>query len=181
VLALANGTDHQQPIYQLCVFPGGHDPAIRATSKQLAEEELSNYNREGQPLPDFHFVDLNGVTYTEASTKGKIVVLKFWYIGCIACVEEFPAINALVAQYQQNPDVLFVSLAMNEAKSLRHFLRGREVKFAVVPARKSYLIDTLQVLQYPTHFILGRDGKIAKATTRASDLAVALQKEVQSP
>ncbi|AMR28903.1 hypothetical protein A0257_18565 [Hymenobacter psoromatis] len=180
VLALALGTDHKQPVYQLGSYPGNSDPAIRTTSKQLAEEELSNYNREGQRMPDYKFVDLNGVTYTQASTKGKIVVLKFWYIGCIACVDEFPEINALVDKYQQNKDVLFVSLAMNEAKSLRKFLKGQEVKFSVVPASKSYLVDTLQVREYPTHFILGRDGRIAKVTTKASDLAVALQKEIQS-
>ncbi|WP_233635697.1 TlpA family protein disulfide reductase [Hymenobacter setariae] len=180
VLALVNGTDQQLPIYQLCAFPAGHDPAIRATSQQLAAEALSSYKREGQVLPDFNFVDLNGVTYTKASTKGKLVVLKFWYIGCVACVEEFPAINAQVAKYQRS-DVLFVSLAMNKPQDLRKFLQDREVKFAVVPTSKAYLVDTLQVLQYPTHFILGRDGKIVKATTRASDLAVALQKAVQGP
>lgn len=178
VLALGNGMDQQLPIYQLCVFPTGHDPAIRTTSQQLATEALSNYRREGQELPDFNFVDLNGVTYTKASTKGKLVVLKFWYIGCLACVEEFPAINAQVAKYQR-PDVLFVSLAMNKPQDLRKFLQGRAVKFAVVPTSKAYVVDTLQVLQFPTHFILGRDGKIVKATTRASDLAVALQKAVQ--
>lgn len=179
VLALVNGTDHNQPIYQLCLYPSGHDLAIRTTSKQRAAEELNNDNRQGQQVPDFKFVDLNGVTYTKANTRGKIVVLKFWYIGCIACVEEFPTLNDQVAKYQQQ-DVLFVSLAMNKAADLRKFLRNREMKFAVVPTRKSYLLDTLQVRQYPTHFILGQDGKIAKVTTRASDLAVALQKEVRA-
>lgn len=180
VLAVHVGTDQQRPIYQLGVFPGGHDPAIQATSKQLAAEELSNYNREGQLLPVFKFVDLNGVAYTSASTKGKVLVVKCWYTSCIACVDEFPAINALVDKYQSNQDVRFVSLAMNDAKRLRTFLKGREVKFAVVPASKAYLTDTLRVISYPTHFIIGRDGKIAKITTRANDLAVALAKEVES-
>jgi peroxiredoxin len=181
VLALVNRTQ-PQPIYQLCAYPDNvdDDPAIRATSKQLAQMELSNYNREGERLPDFKFVDLKGGTYTQASTRGKIVVLKCWYIGCSACVEEFPAINALVDNYAHRPDVVFISLAMNQAPRLREFLPGREVKFAVVPARPSYLVDTLQVLQYPTHVILGRDGQIAKVTNRASDLAVALQQVVPS-
>jgi hypothetical protein len=51
VLALRTGFEHQLPIYQLCAFPGGHDPAIRATSKQLAQEALRNYAWEGQPFP----------------------------------------------------------------------------------------------------------------------------------
>jgi peroxiredoxin len=178
VLAVVRSRDQKQLIYQLADFPGGHDSAIRATSKQLAEEALSNYKREGQQLPDFHFVDLKGVTYTKANIKGKIVVLKLWYLNCIPCVEEIPQINTLMTKYQRQPDVLFVSLAMDDAKRLRTFVKVQQVKFAIVPVSKSYMLDTLQVRQYPTHFILGRDGRIVKATTRASDLAVALQQEV---
>lgn len=179
VLALRTGTDHQHPVYQLGAYPGGPDPAIRATSKQLADEALRNYAWEGRALPAFAWKDLNGVAYTPATTRGKIVVLKCWYTSCVACVDEFPATNALVDHYRPHPEVLFVSLALNEAKVLRAFLNGRAVKFAVVPTSKAYLTDTLGVVEYPTHFIIGRDGKIAKVTNRASDLAVALAKEVR--
>lgn len=178
VLALRNGFDHQQPVYQLCAYPPGHNPAVRATSKQLAAEALRNYAWEGQVLPAFAWQDLNGTTYTAASTRGKIVVLKCWYTSCIACVDEFPAINALVDRYRQQPQVLFVSLAMNEAKSLRAFLKDRAVKFAVVPTSRAYLTDSLGVFEYPTHFIIGRDGRIIKVTNRASDLAIALAQQV---
>jgi peroxiredoxin len=179
-LALRTGTDRQQPVYQLYAYPGGPDPALRSTSQQLAEEALRNDAWEGQALPAFAWQDLNGVAYTPASTRGKIVVLTCWFTNCGACVDEFPATNALVAHYRQHPEVLFVSLALNEAQTLRAFLKGRTVKFAVVPSRKAYLTDTLGVFEYPTHFIIGRDGKIAKVTNRASDLAVALAKEVRA-
>ena len=178
VLALRNGTDHQEPVYQLCAYSGGHDPAIHATSKQLAEEALRNYAWEGQTLSTFSWQDLAGVKYISANTRGKIVVVECWYTSCVACVDEFAAINALVDRYRQHPQVLVVNLTMNEAKSLRTFLQDRAVKFAVIPTSKVYLVDTLGVLEYPTHFIIGPDGKIAKVTNRASDLAVALAKEV---
>lgn len=174
VLALRNGFDHQRPVYQLCPYPGNHDPAIRATSKQQAAEALRNEAWEGQRLPPFRWTDLQGVTYTPATTHGKIVVLKCWYTSCVACVEEFPALNALVDRYRQNPQVLVVSLALNQAQQLRPFLQEHPVKFAVVPTSKAYLSDTLGVFEYPTHFLLGPDGRIVKVTNRASDLAVAL-------
>lgn len=178
VLAVVNGSNNHQPIYQLCAFRSGRDAAIKRTSQQFAEEELRNFSRTGQRLPPFNFVDLTGNHYTPATTRGKVVVLKCWYVGCIACVEEFPAINALVEKYRSNPDVVFISLAMDEAPRLRAFLRDRPVKFAVVPASKAYLTDSLQLHEYPTHFIIGRDGKIAKVTTRATDLAFALAQVV---
>lgn len=143
-------------------------------SQQLAEEELGNFARTGQPLPAFDWVDLQGGRYTPETTRGKLVVLKCWYIGCLACVDEFPAVNASVDKYRANPNVLFVSLAMDPALALRAFLQHQSVQFAVVPASKAYLTDSLKLRAYPTHFLIGRDGKIAKVTTRASDLAFAL-------
>jgi len=174
VIALVNGYAHQLPIYQLCPLPRESEAAIGRTSQQMAEDELRNFARTGQPLPAFDFVDLQGVRYTPATTWGKVLVLKAWYIGCVACVDEFPAVNALVDKYGLHPDVVFVSLAMNQAPDLRSFLRSRPVKFAVVPASKAYLSDSLKLVEYPTHLIVGRDGKIVKVTTRASDLAFAL-------
>lgn len=178
VLALPLATKHGWPVYQLCVYTG-RDITIQETSKQLAEAELSNCARVGQKLPTFKFVDLNGVTYNKKTTHGKIVVIKLWYTSCIACIDEFPQINTLVEKYKQNQSVIFISLAMNEAKTLHSFIKNRQIEFAVVPVSKSYLLDTLKVFQYPTHFIIGQKGNISKITTNADDLAAALDKEVQ--
>jgi peroxiredoxin len=174
VLALRNGTECQLPVYQLCPYPGGHDSAIRVTSQQLAQEALRNYAWEGHRLPAFRWTDLTGVTYTSANTRGKLVVVKCWYTSCVACVDEFAAIDSLVERYHANPRVLVVSLALNQAQPLRAFLNKRPVKFAVIPASKAYLSDTLGVFEYPTHFLLGPDGRIVKVTNRPSDLSVAL-------
>ncbi|WP_216689838.1 TlpA family protein disulfide reductase [Hymenobacter siberiensis] len=127
VLALRTGTARGEPVYQLCAYPGSPDPAIRSTSKQLAEEALRNDAREGQALPAFAWRDLNGGAYIPTSTRGKILVLKCWYTNCVACVDEMPATNALVERYRQRPDVLFVSLAKNEAQQPRPFLKGHPV------------------------------------------------------
>ncbi|TPG59482.1 TlpA family protein disulfide reductase [Hymenobacter nivis] len=175
VLALRNGPDGPVPVYQLFPYAGNHAPAVRATSRQRADEALRNLAWEGHPLPAFRWRDLRGRVYTPASTRGRVVVVKCWYTSCVACVDEFAAVNALADRY---PQVLFVSLARNEAHVLRTFLKERAVKFAVVPAGKAYLADTLGVFEYPTHFLLGPDGTIARVTNRASDLAVALAQHV---
>ncbi|MVN79229.1 redoxin domain-containing protein [Hymenobacter sp. HMF4947] len=178
VLALRNGTEGQLPVYQLCPYPGGQDSAIRAASQQLAQEALRNAAWEGQRLPPFHWTDLKGVTYTSANTRGKVVVVKCWYTSCVACVDEFAAMDSLVARYRANPQVLVVSLALNQAQPLRAFLQQRPVQFAVIPASKAYLTDTLGVFEYPTHFVLGPGGQILHVTNRARDLAVALANAV---
>ena len=179
VLALLNGMEQQRPVYQL--YPcTGKQSQIRQMSRQLAEEELLYVNREGRPLPAFHFTDLQGNTYTPATTYGKVLVLKCWFIGCVACVKEFPEVNALVSSYQHHKDVLFVSLASDKAGKLRDFLPRQPLRYAVVPDSRAYTQEQLQINQYPTHMVVGRDGKITYVTNSARYLAAAIDAALQS-
>lgn len=111
VLALLNGSEHDRPVYQLYTY-AGKQAQIRQVSQQFAEEELIYLDREGKPMPAFRFTDLQGKTYTPATTQGKVLVLKCWFIGCVACVKEFPEVNALAARYQRNKNVIFIRLVM---------------------------------------------------------------------
>lgn len=177
VLALHTGNEHKQPVYQLYTYTG-KQRQIRQVSQQFAEEELRYVDREGKLLPAFHFTDLQGKTYTPATTHGKVLVLKCWFIGCVACVKEFPAVNAL-GRYQTNKDVLFISLANDEAAKLRGFLRHKPLNYAVIPASRAYTQQKLQVLGYPTHLVVGRDGKIAHITNSVGYLASAIDAALQ--
>lgn len=84
--------------------------------KYKAEREYKNYQMEGKELPDFNFTDLDGTVYDKETTAGKIVVLKCWFIGCVPCVEEMPALNKLVNQYRNQKDIVFVSLAFDKKR-----------------------------------------------------------------
>jgi peroxiredoxin len=173
VLALLNGNEHQRPVYQLYPY-AGQQREIRSVSQQLAEQELSYVEREGTPLPAFRFTDLQGKMYTPATTHGKVLVLKSWFIKCGACVQEFPEVNALVTRYQQNKDVLFISLANDKADKLRDFLLRKPLHYAVIPDSEEYTEEELQIHQYPTHLVVGRDGKIAHVTNSVRYLAAAI-------
>lgn len=167
--------------FKLYPLPAGAAPEIARTSQQMADTELDHYLLEGKPLPVFDFRDLNGRRYTAANTRGKVLVLKTWYTSCIACVEEFPQVNALVNRYKANPDVVFVSLARNDAATLKDFLSHREFRYAVVPASEPYIADSLHLRAYPTHLVVGKDGKIVKVSDRVPDLITALASVVPPP
>ena len=42
---------------------------------------------EGQAFPSFNMLDLKGKRYDNQNTRGKILVLKTWFIRYHACVE----------------------------------------------------------------------------------------------
>ncbi|MFZ4106485.1 TlpA family protein disulfide reductase [Flavobacterium sp.] len=163
--------------YQLFKILPGTDTSIKASLTALAIEELVNYKMVGKPFPEFSFIDLNGNTITNESIKGKIVVIKCWFIHCAPCIKEFPSVNKLVAQYKNRKDIIFISLAEDNPQELRAFLSKKPLSYLVVPNMKKYMNETLNLEGFPTHFILDKKGKISKVLLDYEGLELALKKE----
>ena len=168
------------PVYRL-YRPRALKPTIKSTLKQLAENELNYVRMEGKPMPKFACTDLKGHKYTSANTRGKTLVLKCWFIGCVACVKEFPELNRLTEDFTSRQDVLFVSLALDPETKLRAFLQHKTFNYAVVAQQGAYLKDQLDVRSYPTHVLVDGHGIIVKVAGNAADLRAALEKQVQRP
>lgn len=164
--------------YQLHTL-SGRDPNIGNTIIQQANRLLLNFQRKGKPAPAFAFKDLNGNIYNAANTRGKIVVLKCWFIHCGACVAEFPELNKMVAQYRERKDILFISLAMDSKEDLEVFLKTRAFDYAVVPDQRNFMINELKASSFPTHIIIDKKGKLGSVVWRWEDLARELHKEAK--
>lgn len=148
--------------YQLYPVESTVYRGIREAIKGKAEVAYRYLQLKGNSLPGFNFVDLNGNTYNAETTKGKIVVLNCWYIGCLSCNKEMPDLNKIVDQAKTRNDVVFLGLAFDSADSLKQFLTKKEFKYAVVPEKESYLREDLGIIYYPTHIIVNRRGKIVR-------------------
>ncbi|WP_242499337.1 hypothetical protein [Flavobacterium sp. 140616W15] len=51
------------------------------------------------------------------------------------------------------------------------------MSYSVIPNMKIYMNETLQLNAFPTHFIINKDGLIAKVVNNYESLEVALEKE----
>lgn len=143
----------------------------------FASQELKKMSWEGKAMPDFKFIDIEGKTYDKISTRGNILVLKCWFIGCTACVKEFPELNKLVEEYKQNSDVQFVSLAIDTKPQLETFLQKKPFRYAVVPGQENFMQKELGITMYPTHILINKKGRIVKVVNDVEDLIPALKKE----
>jgi cytochrome oxidase Cu insertion factor (SCO1/SenC/PrrC family) len=111
--------------------------------------------------PAFALTDINGQNYSLADLRGKVVVLNFWFIGCAVCHQEMPALKQLAADYRANPDVVFISLARENADRLRRYVANKgDFGFAVLPL-PPVLAQEFGITGYPTTAVLGRDGRYA--------------------
>ncbi|WP_191908897.1 TlpA family protein disulfide reductase [Larkinella humicola] len=170
-------SDDSVAVYQLAKVDDAASQDIKTTVKYWGLEELEHFQREGTALPAYRFTDMEGNTYTNETTKGKIVVLKCWFIACLPCVQEMPALNQLKKHYENRSDVLFLSLCLDPRQKVAAFLKKKQFDYAVIPDQESYLTDQLQINAYPTHFVINKQGLITKKVTDYQALVYALTKE----
>lgn len=164
--------------YKLFKLKPSIDPDIKTQVKRLGDDGYIKYKLEGTEMPAFEFNDVKGNVYSNESIKGKIVVLKCWFVHCVSCVEEMPALNKLVNEYKKRKDVLFISLAYDSKEKLDSFLLTHKFSYAVLPVSETFMEGPLKVLQYPTHYIIDKTGIIRKVVNDYHEMLSTLNNEL---
>jgi thiol-disulfide isomerase/thioredoxin len=120
---------------------------------------------------------MDGNEYNNENTKGKIIILKCWFINCPLCIAEFPELNAFVERYRNRKDILFISLALDTKSALEKFLLVNRFNYIVIPDQKEFIGNILNINDYPTHFIIGRNGVIKKVVNKADEMILAFDRD----
>lgn len=118
---------------------------------------------EGNDFKGFKVTDINGNKIDLREAKGKVVVLNFWFINCPPCRQEIPQLNELVAEYKDNPDVIFLAIATDEKYELKKFLKENPYDYHIIDGG-GYLASKFAVRLYPTHAVIDKEGKIKFST-----------------
>jgi thiol-disulfide isomerase/thioredoxin len=103
---------------------------------------------------------MNGNFLDTKSLKGKIVVINFWFIRCPPCRMERPFLNELVDEYARDSNIVFIAVSLDPKIQLESFLKENPFKYHVIPDGRN-ISDANKVVQFPTHVILDKEGKIA--------------------
>ncbi|MFZ1528367.1 MAG: TlpA disulfide reductase family protein [Ferruginibacter sp.] len=179
-IALKTTVKENKPVYRLFFLPITANKDISAVVSQMAANEMFNFKKEGTTLPAYRFTDIDNQVYTAENVKGKYLLLKCWFIHCKACVAEFPQLNKLVAEYKNNSDIIFVSLAMDSSHLLRDFLKTHPFSYKIVAGAKDYMLKDLGLTSFPTHILVGPSGKIIKVANEAEDIIAVLEEKIRT-
>jgi peroxiredoxin len=156
--------------YKLEKLKPDAEETIKNQLRSLAYTDYHYYQKREKPLTGFHFTDLDGKLYTPENTRGKYVVMKFWFIGCVPCVAEMPELNEMVAKNKDRDDVVFLSIAPDSEEALKKFLTKQRFDYKTVANKKHYIIDTLAINQFPTHLVIDKDGKVMGLCNSSKEL-----------
>lgn len=120
---------------------------------------LQKIPQEGSQAPAFMVKTVDGRTISSTDLKGKVVVLNFWFIGCLACIDLEPKLNAFKAKFGNTDDVVFLALTSDPASKVKEYLSKHRFDYIQgVDARET--LRSFVFRGYPKNLVIDRSGKI---------------------
>lgn len=148
-------------------FPGLHSALLDlfAQYRELLDEESRAKSRspaQHADAPDFELESLDGkkVSFRE-QTRGKVVLLSFWGVGCPPCRKEAPFLTQLQEKYGDKGFTVIAVNAYDEPRdTVESFARSQGLKHPILLLGRAVGTSKFGVSAYPTVFWIGHDGKI---------------------
>lgn len=140
------------------------EEAYQARLLAMPKPRESDYFVDGKPISSINEKDMDGKRFNLKDQKGKVVVLNFWFVDCPPCQMEIPQLNTLVDSFANHPDVVFMSVALDEKYDIENFLRSHHFKYRIIDGGR-YIANDLGIKSFPTHVVLNREGKVVFHTS----------------
>ena len=80
---------------------------VHARVDEVKEEANQLKTSLNKPSPDWSATDIDGKPVKLADLRGKVVIMDFWYRGCVFCMFAMPQVKQLAEDYRDKPVVMF--------------------------------------------------------------------------
>ncbi len=160
-------------------------PLLKA---QFEDMKAANKNvLRGTPLCPFTANDIQGKSYRSTDFKDKLLIIDFWFTGCVPCRAEMPYFDKLSLKYKDQP-VQFLSVSLDTGNQLmakwHEMIMGHKgetkVLFLNLPnGFKNPFIQEMNIHSVPRIMLIDQEGNIVDAyAKRPSDPK--LQKQIDA-
>ena len=138
-------------------------PAILATAFS-PHVTMGASIKEGDVAPVFTGQDLKGISRNLQDHIGKdVIMLDFWSIYCVSCVQEMPKLVELHKKYRDQGFAAFgIDLDSFSIRRVKRFVAGLDydVSYPIIVDRKREIAGAYKVGVLPTTIFIGKDGKV---------------------
>jgi thiol-disulfide isomerase/thioredoxin len=142
---------------------------------------------KGQPAKDFHYVSPAGDSLSLADFQGKVVYLDVWATWCGPCLAEFPHSKTLKAEYEDNADVVFMYVSIDDAKDHDKWLKFLEndpefkgVHLYADGAWRSKICEDYMVSGIPRYMLFDKEGRIHDSNAPRPSSGDKIRKELNA-
>lgn len=155
---IVNGVPNNDPnaAYTIVPFTAEQKLAMKA---RMGKPHESLYFTTGEKIDPFRVRTIQGQKINAEDWAGKVVVLNFWFIGCSPCRQEMPELNKIVAKYADNPNVIFIGVALDQSWDVKDFIKTTAFNYQLVGNGRQYA-DLFSIRSYPTNVVVDKEGKV---------------------
>ncbi len=121
----------------------------------------------GGKAPEFSALDLNDRTVKLSVFRGKVVVLRFWSSGCMACVAEMPVIDEFSKRNAQKGLAMVAMNVGNSKEKVAYFVNRLKISYPVLFDPAGIAAKKYRVSAVPTTFFIDRKGIVRKIVVGA--------------
>jgi thiol-disulfide isomerase/thioredoxin len=127
-------------------------------SAYLSEAEAEEREAINKPAAQWETTDLEGKKHSLSDYRGKVVVLDFWYSGCVPCIKAMPEIEEIAEQFRGKPVVVLGMNTDMDEKDARSVVDKLKLNYPTLKAQG--LIEKYNVQGFPTLVIVDQKGVI---------------------
>jgi thiol-disulfide isomerase/thioredoxin len=139
---------------------------------------LDGYTPEGKP-------------FDEKQLKGKVVLVDFWATWCHPCMDSLPDMSTLYEKYKDEGFTIVGISADDSAARVASFVQkhtlpgGKKIDWHILSDQVSInkeeepISEYYGVDEYPTYFLIGRDGKVVTTSVKPTAFEFQITEELK--
>lgn len=145
--------------------------AYKAILQQLMERYYT-------PAYPFTFYDASNKPYKLQDFKGKLIVMDFWFSGCVPCTMVAKAMHPIYAKFKYREDVVFITVSTDQKeewlesiKSGLYTSKGMLNLHTNGKGFKNEMITYYKFTGFPQQLIIDKKGELISASPPRPDVS----------
>ena len=138
---------------------------IPAKAQERPTPEQATIVKDGHTAPDFEVQMFDGSTIKLADLKGKVVLLNFWATWCPPCRAELARVEKDIIERFKGKPFVFIPVSRGEKReTVAAFREKMGYTFPMGLDTDSLIYKKYAITYIPRNFLIGKDGKVVKAS-----------------
>jgi thiol-disulfide isomerase/thioredoxin len=151
-------------------FDGVDTKSLKAQIRQVDESQYRLISmRAGRVLPNFSFLDFDGVKHELYAERGaRYTLLYFWASWCAMCATEIGVFEEAHAKYREKGLRIVGINGDRDTEAARRFMKQHRASFtqATWESVKELVEDRYQIIDWPTAILLDADLRVVSTNTK---------------
>ncbi len=114
-----------------------------------------------KPYLPFQITTLDGKVLNNASIKGKVTFLNFFFMACPPCSAEIGELKKIYARFSKDTTFQFVAVTFDDPKFLPNFLLARGVNYQIASVPPKVGKSMMYGMGYPSSIVIDKHGNVA--------------------